>query len=183
MALPDCLAEGARAAQEALAAAGFVAPAWTTPRSSRIEEDPPAPLWRVPAPDGDESRSFVDLFRDGTVAGVARAVGAGIRHIEHVKRYTLIGTGVEQGRSARTNAAALTATLTDRPLADVGTSGSRPPVEPLTFHLLAGRARAERFEPVRTTAIHAAHVALGADLRALGPVAASQPLPARRANR
>jgi sarcosine oxidase, subunit alpha len=161
-ALPDCLAEGARAAQEALAAVGFVAPAWTTPGTSRIDEDPPSPLWRVPAPDGDESRSFVDAFRDGTVAGVTRAVGAGITHIEHVKRYTLIGTGVEQGRSARTNAAALTATLTDRPLADVGASGSRPPVEPLAFHLLAGRARAERFEPVRTTALHPAHVALGA---------------------
>ena len=160
--LADCLAEGARAAREALAAVGFAAPPWTTPETDRIDEDPPALLWRVLAPDGDESRSFVDLFRDGTAAGVARAVGAGIRHIEHVKRYTLIGTGVEQGRSAKINAGALTATLTDRPSSDVGTSGSRPPVEPLTFHLLAGRARAERFEPVRTTAIHGEHRALGA---------------------
>ena len=101
-------------------------------------------------------------FRDGTLLGVERAVGAGIRHIEHVKRYTVIGTGVEQGRSAKTNAAALTAFLTERPLASVGTSGSRPPVEPLSFRLLAGRATGERFEPVRTTAIHGAHLARGA---------------------
>ncbi len=162
MTLPDCLEDGARAAQEALVAAGFEAPAIPLPSIPPIKEDAPSLLWQVPAPDGDESRSFVDLFRDGTILGVERAVGAGIRHIEHVKRYTVIGTGVEQGRSAKTNAAALTARLTERPLADVGTSGSRPPVEPLAFRLLGGRATGERFEPVRTTAIHGAHVALGA---------------------
>jgi sarcosine oxidase subunit alpha len=162
MTLRDSLTEGARAAREALAAVGFTAKDWTPPTTAHIEEDAPSFLWLVPAPDGDESRSFVDLFRDGTVLGVERAVGAGIRHIEHVKRYTVIGTGVEQGRSAKTNAAALTARLTERPLATVGTSGSRPPVEPLSFRLLAGRATGERFEPVRTTAIHGAHVALGA---------------------
>lgn len=158
----DCLEDGARAGREALAAVGFTAKDWTSPPAARLEEDEPFLLFRVPAPDGDESRSFVDLFRDGTLLGVERAVGAGIRHIEHVKRYTVIGTGVEQGRSAKTNAAALTAFLTERPLASVGTSGSRPPVEPLSFRLLAGRATGERFEPVRTTAIHGAHLARGA---------------------
>ncbi|HEY7696903.1 MAG TPA: 2Fe-2S iron-sulfur cluster-binding protein, partial [Vicinamibacteria bacterium] len=162
MALSDCLEEGARAAREALAAARFTAEDWTPPGAPHLEEDAPSLLWRVPAPDSDESRSFVDLFRDGTVLGVERAVDSGIRHIEHVKRYTVIGTGVEQGRSAKSNAAALTALRTERPLADVGASGSRPPVEPLLFRLLGGRATGERFEPVRTTAIHAAHVALGA---------------------
>ncbi len=162
MALSHCLSEGARAARSALAATGFGAPSWTTPETPKLEEDPPMPLWQISAPDGDESRSFIDLYRDATAAGVARAVASGIQHVEHVKRYTLIGTGVEQGRSAKTNASALSAILTERPLADVGTSGSRPPVEPLSFHLLAGRARGERFEPVRTTAIHSAHVALGA---------------------
>jgi sarcosine oxidase subunit alpha len=162
MALGDCLAEGARAAREALTTVGMAPKDWTPPSTARIEVDPPSLLWHVSAPDSDESRSFVDLFRDGTVLGVERAVGAGIRHIEHVKRYTVIGTGVEQGRSAKSNAAALAAGLTDRPLADVGTSGSRPPVEPLPFRLLGGRATGERFEPVRTTAIHGLHVELGA---------------------
>ncbi len=160
--LADCLEDGARAGREALAAVGFSAKDWTPPTTATLDEDAPSLLWRVPAPDGDESRSFVDLFRDGTVLGVERAVGAGIRHIEHVKRYTVIGTGVEQGRSAKTNAAALTARMTERPLDMIGASGSRPPVEPLSFRLLAGRATGERFEPVRTTAIHGAHVAEGA---------------------
>ncbi|MDP1862241.1 MAG: glycine cleavage T C-terminal barrel domain-containing protein, partial [Gemmatimonadaceae bacterium] len=73
-----------------------------------------------------------------------------------------VGTGVEQGRSAKTNAGSLTASLTGRPPSDAGTSGSRPPFEPLPFHLLGGRARGAMYEPVRTTAIHASHEALGA---------------------
>ena len=56
------------------------------------------PLWLVP---GDETVSFVDLERDSTVADVRRAVGAGLRSIEHVKRYTTIGTGSEQGKTGR----------------------------------------------------------------------------------
>lgn len=164
--LAHSIESGSRAARAAFAGAGVELPAMEgeaeTPLALDVREDPPMALWRVPAPDGDESRSFVDLHRDATVAGVERAVGAGARHIEHVKRFTLVGTGVEQGRSARTNAGALTAALTGRPPADVGTSGSRPPYEPLTFHLLGGRAKGARFEPVRTTALHALHEAAGA---------------------
>jgi len=160
--LGGALADGVRAAREALAAAGFKPPVVAIPSAVDVEEDPPFDLWRVHAPDGDESRSFVDFFRDGTVQGIERAVDAGIRHIEHVKRYTVIGTGVEQGRSARTNTSALTASLTGSLPSSVGISGSRPPIDPLPFRLLAGRAAGERFEPVRTTAIHEAHVALGA---------------------
>ncbi|HXV62195.1 MAG TPA: glycine cleavage T C-terminal barrel domain-containing protein [Vicinamibacteria bacterium] len=160
--LAQCLSGGARAGREALVSAGFVANDVSLPAAEPVAEDAPSPLWHVRAPDGDESRSFVDLFRDGTVLGIERAVSTGIRHIEHVKRYTVIGTGVDQGRSARANASALTARLTARPLGEVGTSGSRPPIEPLSFRLLAGRATGKRFDPVRTTAIHGMHVALGA---------------------
>ncbi|HEX4931758.1 MAG TPA: glycine cleavage T C-terminal barrel domain-containing protein, partial [Gemmatimonadaceae bacterium] len=163
MSLAACLAGGAAAAREALQdLTGFTAGAGAIPSVASVPEDAPAPPAVIPAPDGDESRSFVDLHRDATVAGVQRAVNAGVRHIEHVKRFTLAGTGVEQGRSAKTNAALLTASLTGRPAADVGTSGSRPPYEPLPFHLLGGRARGARYEPVRTTALHARHEALGA---------------------
>ena len=42
---------------------------------------------------------FVDLERDATVADIRRAVGAGLRSVEHVKRYTTIGTGSDQGKT------------------------------------------------------------------------------------
>lgn len=165
----ECLADGARAAREALSAIGLAPAAMPVPAAADDREEEPVQLWHVPAPDGDETRSFVDLHRDATVAGIGRAVDAGLRHIEHVKRYTLIGTGVEQGRSARTNAGVVTAALTDNPVALVGTSGSRPPVEPVAFAALAGAASGPMFSPVRTTAIHASHVALGAVFETAGP--------------
>jgi sarcosine oxidase, subunit alpha len=162
MALGACLADGVRAAHHALASISVASGGWTPPIVTDIVESDPQPIWSVPPADGDSSRCFVDLHRDATLAGIERAVNAGVRHIEHVKRYTLIGTGVEQGRSAKTNAGVLTASLTDQQVASVGTSGSRPPVEPLTFHLLAGRAKGALFEPVRTTSLHALHESLGA---------------------
>jgi sarcosine oxidase subunit alpha len=168
-ALADCLASGTRGADAALAGIPRLQPAAVViPGAARSHEDPPSLAWHVPAPDGDESRSFIDLHRDATVAGVQRAVDAGVRHIEHVKRYTLVGTGVEQGRSAKTNAGSLTARLTDRPAADVGTSGARPPYEPLTFRVMAGRATGERYDPVRTTALHPWHERLGAVFETAG---------------
>ena len=42
---------------------------------------------------------YVDLGRDATVRDLQRALGAGLESIEHIKRYTTIGTGIEQGRS------------------------------------------------------------------------------------
>ena len=129
---------------------------------------PPSEESRVAAPDADESRSFVDLHRDATVVGIARAVHAGVRHIEHVKRFTLVGTGVDQGRASRTNAAMLTASLTGQPAAVVGTSGSRPPFEPIPFHLMAGRANGDRYEPRRTTSLHALHEGSGAIFEVAG---------------
>ncbi len=160
--LGDAIASGAESASRLLRELGLQPPPFAAVQVTADDRaDPPAPLWHVPAPDGDESRSFVDLHRDATVAGVERAIGAGVQHIEHVKRFTLIGTGVEQGRAAKTNAGLVTATLTGRPVSDVGTSGSRPPYEPLPFHLLGGRAKGERYEPVRTTSVHPALVAAG----------------------
>jgi sarcosine oxidase subunit alpha len=174
MALHRCLAAGAGAAREALAELEWpTAPVSrtddsTNPSDESQPEDAPSLTWRIIAADGDESRSFVDLHRDATVAGVQRAVDAGLRHVEHVKRFTLIGTGVEQGRMAGPNAGWLTATLTGQSASDVGVSGSRPPFEPLPFHLLGGRAKGAMYEPVRRTALHEMHEALGARFEVAG---------------
>jgi sarcosine oxidase subunit alpha len=174
LSLRGCLASGASAASEALAdlerpqALGAVLQELSGGAEDVVPQDAPSLVWRVSAPDGDETRSFVDLHRDATVAGVQRAVDAGLRHIEHVKRFTLIGTGVEQGRAAGANAGWLTASLTGQPASDVGVSGSRPPVEPMPFHLLGGRAKGAMYEPVRTTALHEMHAARGAQFESVG---------------
>ena len=57
---------------------------------------------------------FVDLERDSTVADVRRAIGAGLRSVEHVKRFTTIGTGSDQGKTANVNAIRVAAELLRR---------------------------------------------------------------------
>jgi sarcosine oxidase subunit alpha len=124
-----------------------------------------APLWLVP---GDEATSFVDLERDSTVADVRRAVGAGLRSIEHVKRFTTIGTGSEQGKTGGVNAIGVAAELLGVSPAELGTTTFRPPYVPVSFALLGGRNRGELFDPVRVTPLQPWHVGHGAVFENVG---------------
>ncbi|ALE74711.1 ferredoxin [Pseudonocardia sp. EC080625-04] len=126
---------------------------------------PTAVLWRTP---GDPARQFVDLQCDATVADIERAVGAGMRSVEHVKRYTTIGTAHDQGRTSGMIASGITAELLGRPDGDLGTTTFRPPFTPVAFAALAGRERGVLFDPVRTTAVHPWHVAHGAVFEDVG---------------
>jgi sarcosine oxidase subunit alpha len=97
-----------------------------------------------------------------------RVLGSGIHHVEHLKRYTLVGTGSEQGRTAKVNAGRIAAAHFGRDFAEVGVSNARPVAQPVTFGSLAGRALGVRFDPVRTTSIHPWHVAHGAVFEDVG---------------
>ncbi|MBO1754555.1 FAD-dependent oxidoreductase [Allobranchiibius sp. CTAmp26] len=85
-----CLSEGAAAG------ADEVSPVHAGERADRAGAT--ADLWLVPGPHGDLATHFVDPQRDNTAADVVRAVGAGMRSVEHVKRYTSISTGLDQGK-------------------------------------------------------------------------------------
>ena len=126
------------------------------------------PYWVIPGEDGDWSAHFVDLERDATVADVQEALGTGMRSVEHVKRFTTIGTGSDQGKTAGINESAIIATQLGQPVGAVGVTTYRPPYVPVPFGLFAGRNRGERFEPIRVTPIHAWHVAHGAVFENVG---------------
>ncbi|WP_237047777.1 2Fe-2S iron-sulfur cluster-binding protein [Lentzea guizhouensis] len=111
---------------------------------------------------GDENTSFVDLQRDSTVADVLRATGAGLRSLEHVKRYTTIGTAHDQGKTSGMIAAGIVAEALGAELAEQRPTTFRPPFTSVSFAALAGRNRGELHDPVRVTAIHPWHVAHGA---------------------
>jgi sarcosine oxidase, subunit alpha len=117
---------------------------------------------------GDEACSFVDLERDSTVADLRRAIDAGLRSVEHVKRYTTIGTGSDQGKTANVNAVRLAAELLGVHPGELGTTTFRPPYAPVSFALLAGRSRGTLFDPVRETPIHPWHIAHGAVFENVG---------------
>ncbi|HET7043676.1 MAG TPA: 2Fe-2S iron-sulfur cluster-binding protein [Gaiellaceae bacterium] len=127
---------------------------------------PDAPPFALP--DGDEERIFVDLERDATVADVRRAVAAGLCSVEHVKRYTTIGTGPGQGKISGVLATRVTAELLGVHPGELGTTTARPPYLPVPFALLAGRNRGPLFDPVRMTPLHARHVELGAVFENVG---------------
>ncbi|MDO2933366.1 sarcosine oxidase subunit alpha family protein [Paeniglutamicibacter sulfureus] len=163
--LASALAEGARAGADAATAAGFSTSASVpsapveTPGESRA-------LWLVPSLAGegaDYKSHFVDFQRDQTVADVLRSVGAGMRSVEHVKRYTSISTANDQGKTSGVNAiGVIAAALGTNDVAGIGTTAFRAPYTPVAFAALAGRERGELFDPARLTSIHPWHVARGA---------------------
>jgi sarcosine oxidase subunit alpha len=110
----------------------------------------------------------VDLERDATVADVRQALGAGLRSIEHVKRYTTIGTGSDQGKTGGVVASAVAAALLGQEPGALGVPTYRPPYVPVSFAQLAGRDRGALHDPVRTTSIHAWHVEHGAVFEDVG---------------
>ncbi|WP_375432939.1 2Fe-2S iron-sulfur cluster-binding protein [uncultured Friedmanniella sp.] len=132
----------------------------------------PAERLYLVAPDGAEPRSltrhFVDLQRDVTVADLARATGAGLASVEHVKRYTTAGTAHDQGKTSGLLATGLVAQLLGVEPGELGTTTYRPPYTPVAFAALAGRERGRLYDPVRTTGAHSWHAAHGAAFEPVG---------------
>ena len=148
------------------------------PRRTRRREPAAMParfLWVVAHP-GDEdpwTTHFVDLARDATVADLRRAIGAGMRAAEHVKRYTTLGTGPDQGRTSGALAAGiLAAELGRRRIRRWAPTASARPTRRSRSAVLAGRERGVLHDPVRVTALHGWHVAARRRLRERRPVEA-----------
>jgi sarcosine oxidase subunit alpha len=121
------------------------------------------PLWAVPpAGHDDGSLHFVDLQRDATLAALRDAVDRGLDYPEHVKRWTTIGTGNDQGRTSAVNEVGILSDLTGGSLASLAPTAFRPPVVPVSFSTMAGRYRGDLYDPIRPTPAHPSHVALGA---------------------
>ncbi|MDT0194964.1 sarcosine oxidase subunit alpha family protein [Arthrobacter sp. AB6] len=170
-ALEDCLAEGVSAGASAAIAAGFASAVVPLVLAEPKASAPTRQLWLVPGETGtpdDWHQHYVDFQRDQSVTDVLRSTGAGMRSVEHIKRYTSISTANDQGKTSGVNAigviaAALrTAGEASRGIGDIGTTTYRAPFTPVAFAALAGRQRGELFDPARKTSIHPWHVAKGA---------------------
>ncbi|WP_086784185.1 sarcosine oxidase subunit alpha family protein [Streptomyces caniscabiei] len=155
------LAQGAAAGARAIEAEGYTAEAPRLPAvAPQPAGTPPMHVYVVPG-DSDAPR-FVDLQRDVTVADLARATGAGMRSVEHTKRYTTAGTANDQGKTSGVLASGVVAELLGVDVSSLGTTTFRPPYTPVSFAALAGRDRGVLSDPVRTTALHEWHVGHGA---------------------
>ncbi|MFQ4147565.1 sarcosine oxidase subunit alpha family protein [Arthrobacter sp. LAPM80] len=179
-ALTDCVAEGASAGAVAALNAGFatadaVAAATAAAASPARPAQPTAPtraLWLVGGTQGTASdwhHHFVDFQRDQSVADVWRSTGAGLRSVEHIKRYTSISTANDQGKTSGVNAIGVIAaafrqqgTVVDPDIGAIGTTTYRAPFTPVAFVALAGRQRRDLFDAARRTSIHTWHEDRGA---------------------
>jgi heterotetrameric sarcosine oxidase alpha subunit len=161
-ALADCLADGARAGAAAAQALGLNAPALDPPVAPPEESWLIRPLWEVKAANKMRGKRFVDLQDDVTADDLDLAVRENYRSIEHVKRYTTLGMGTDQGKIANLNGLAIVAARRAEAIAAVGTTTFRPPYTPVAFGALAGPETGKHFEPIRRTPLHDWHAAHGA---------------------
>ena len=95
------------------------------------------PLWHGDV-SGAESRAFLDIQNDVTVADVHLALREGYDNIEHVKRYTTGGMGFDQGKTGNINIIGTVAAKRGVSVREVGTTTFRPPYTPVSFGAIGG---------------------------------------------
>ena len=108
------------------------------------------------------AKSFVDLQADVTVRDIAIAHREGYRFVEHLKRYTTLGMGTDQGKTSNVIGLALMSEAADVAIPAVGTTTFRAPYTPVTLGALPGDAHGPHVEPTRYSAMHAWHAERGA---------------------
>ena len=159
--LGSALAEGHAAGTAAAARAGHAASSLAPPRADVADVSPVMPLWAVPAMRKSAKR-FVDLQNDVTVNDLALAAREGYQAVEHLKRYTTLGMGTDQGKTSNILGLALMAEQLGVPIPSVGTTTFRPPYTPVTLGAVPGHESGPDMEPTRHSAMHEWHAAHGA---------------------
>lgn len=140
------------------------------PQVAASTRQPARPMFRLPdgRAEGAGAKAFVDYQNDVTAADIALAVRENYHSIEHVKRYTALGFGTDQGKLSNVNGFVLTARALKKPVSEVGTTTYRPAYTPVTLGALAGTMVGETFDPRRYTPIQAAHEARKAEFEPVG---------------
>ncbi len=161
--LGACLAEGYTGGAAAASAAGLGTPAhWRAPEIVEENQEDMLSVWDVSLPRRRSAKRFVDFQNDVTADDIALAAREGYGAVEHLKRYTTLGMGTDQGKLSNVNGLAILSRLLDARIPDVGTTTFRPPYTPVTFGAIAGSEIGAAFDPVRLTPLHDWHEQAGA---------------------
>jgi sarcosine oxidase subunit alpha len=169
-ALGDVLADGFEAGVKAATEAGFKPVSGELPKVFGRHEEPSIALFQVPheKPTARAPKQFVDQQNDVTAAGIELATREGFESVEHVKRYTALGFGTDQGKLGNINGLAIAARSMGISIPQMGTTMFRPNYTPVTFGAVAGRNCGALFDPVRYTALHSWHLKNGAEFEDVG---------------
>lgn len=164
-ALPAALAGGFAAGAQAARAAGFEPPPAEAPPARDDRLPPPAPLPPLAA----RGKVFVDFQTDVTAADLRLAARENYRSVEHAKRYTVWGMGVDQGKLSGANGAAVLAAAQGLSGAAVGMTRFRPPFAPAAIGVLAaGKPNGALHVPWKRLPAHRWHEARGAAFEDFG---------------
>ena len=168
--LGGCLEEGHQAGLAAAQRTGFGPVEVAVPLSESAVLSPPSFLWRTPLSRTPErsAKQFIDYQNDTTLADIHLAVREGFSSVEHLKRYTALGFGTDQGKLGNVNGFQALAECLDVPVGAVGTTTFRPAYTPVAFGACAGMHAGELYDPVRKTALHGWHEAAGAEFEVVG---------------
>ncbi len=159
--LAAAVSEGANAGARAASAVGFgktrpaYPPEHVSDRSYSI-----LPVWASAV--SGKGKAFVDFQSDVTVNDIKNAHQEGYQSVEHLKRYTTLGMGTDQGKTSNINALALMAEHRGITVPEAGTTTFRPPYAPLTMGAIAGRIIGHHFRPTRLSPLHDWHARNGA---------------------
>lgn len=170
--LQGCIEEGASAGAEAALKAGFGDGRvhFATPCIEESPQEPTQALFMVPHTKSTSRApaQFVDFQLDVTAAGIELAAREGYESVEHVKRYTALGFGTDQGKLGNINGLAILSKALGQHIAETGTTIFRPSYTPTTFGAIAGRDVNQLFDPERYTAVHRWHQEHGAKWEDVG---------------
>jgi len=150
--LRDALADGAKKGRKAAAAQGFSTPEMTLPAAPVEPDYGIEALWHV----GQEKatdKAFVDIQNDVTLNDVHLAIREGFGAVEHVKRYTTAGMGIDQGKTGNLNIIGAIAERNGVAPDQVGTTTFRSPFVPIEFGAIAGLREGSIVLPYRHTPI------------------------------
>jgi len=148
--LSDTLQDAATKAVEATLAAGFNPAEPILPEA----QDAPysvEPLWRVES--DAKGKAFLDIQNDVTVDDVHLALREGYSNVEHVKRYTTGGMGIDQGKTGNINIIGTVALQQGTSLPDIGTTTFRSPYTPVSFGAISGLRECSVVLPYRHTPV------------------------------
>lgn len=163
--LQTCLSEGIAAGQAGAIATGHALVDIAQPSVSLIHEEALRSMWHSPsnAKPWLGPKQFVDPQNDVGVSDIYLAAREGFQSIEHVKRYTALGFGTDQGKIGNIVGMAILAEALEQDISSTGTTTFRPNYTPVTFGTIAGpEVEGTLFDPIRTTAIHGWHQENGA---------------------
>ena len=168
--LSHALATGFKAAEAALDGLGLPSPAPVSAAVAGEEASGVDSLFLVPhyQPVSRAPKQFVDPQLDVSAADIELAAREGFESIEHIKRYTALGFGTDQGKLSNVNGIAIAARATGRTMAETGTTMFRPNYTPVAFGAIVGRDLADQFAPNRYTAMQPWHEAAGARFEIVG---------------